>query len=37
MGTADEAPRLDLEPVRQPVTAHVDARFTMILPGPSPQ
>jgi uncharacterized protein YggE len=37
MGTADEAPSLDLEPVRQPVTAHVDARFTMILPGPSPQ
>jgi uncharacterized protein len=37
MSTADEAPSLDLEPVRQPVTAQVDARFTMILPGPSPQ
>jgi uncharacterized protein YggE len=36
-GAADEAPGLDLEPVRQPVTAHVDARFTMIVPGPSPQ
>jgi uncharacterized protein YggE len=34
---ANEAPSLDLEPVRQPVTAQVDARFTMILPGPAPQ
>jgi uncharacterized protein len=37
MGMAEEVPSLDLEPVRQPVTAHVDARFTMILPGPPPQ
>jgi uncharacterized protein len=37
MSTAEEAPSLDLEPVRQPVAAQVDARFTMILPGPSPQ
>jgi uncharacterized protein len=36
-GLAAEAPSLDLEPVRQPVTAHVDARFTMILPGPQGQ
>jgi hypothetical protein len=32
-GPVAEAPSLDLEPVRQPVTAHVDARFTMVLPG----
>lgn len=31
-GPAPEAPVMDLEPVRQPVTAHVDARFTMVLP-----
>ncbi len=36
-GPADEAPALDLEPVRQSVTAEVDARFAMVLPGPSPQ
>jgi uncharacterized protein YggE len=30
----DEAASLDLEPVRQPVTAQVEARFTMIMPGP---
>ncbi|HVT68074.1 MAG TPA: SIMPL domain-containing protein [Trebonia sp.] len=30
-------PSLDLEPVRQPVTAHIDARFTMLLPGSPPQ
>ena len=35
-GPANDAPSLDLEPVRQPVTAQVDARFTMILPTPSP-
>lgn len=33
----DESPSLDLEPVRQLVTAQVDARFTLIAPGPSPQ
>jgi uncharacterized protein YggE len=31
----EEVPVLDLEPVRQPVTAQVDARFAMVLPGPS--
>jgi uncharacterized protein YggE len=31
-GPPAEAPVMDLEPVRQPVTAHVDARFTMVLP-----
>jgi uncharacterized protein len=30
----DEAPSLDLEPVRQQVTAQVDARFTMVPPEP---
>jgi len=37
MSAAGQPPSLDLEPVRQPVTAHIDARFTMILPGPSPR
>jgi uncharacterized protein YggE len=32
---AEQAPVLDLEPVRQPVTAQVDARFAMVLSGPS--
>jgi uncharacterized protein len=36
-GPADEAPTLDLEPVRQSVTAQVDARFAMVLAGPSAQ
>jgi uncharacterized protein YggE len=30
----DESPTLDLEPVRQQITANVDARFTMIVPAP---
>jgi uncharacterized protein YggE len=30
---ADETPQLDLEPVRQTVTANVDARFTMVVPA----
>jgi uncharacterized protein len=30
---SDEPPQLDLEPVRQSVTANVDARFTMLPPG----
>ena len=37
MSAARQEPSLDLEPVRQPVTAHIDARFTMVLPGSSPQ
>jgi len=36
-GYAEEAPSLDLEPVRQSVTAQVEARFTMMLPGPAAQ
>ena len=36
-GPVDEAPSLDLEPARQSVTAQVDARFAMLLPGPSAQ
>ncbi len=36
-GPVDEAPSLDLEPVRQSVTAQVDARFTMVPPGPTAQ
>jgi uncharacterized protein YggE len=32
---AQEEPSLDLEPVRQTVSAQVDARFTMIPPAPS--
>jgi hypothetical protein len=36
-GYAEEAPSLDLEPVRQSVTAQVEARFAMLPPGPSPQ
>lgn len=32
-GPVPEAPALDLEPVSQSVTAHVDARFAMVLPG----
>ena len=36
-GYAEEAPSLDLEPARQTVTAQVDARFTMVLPGPAAQ
>jgi hypothetical protein len=32
-GLVDEAPSLDLEPVRQSVTAQVDARFAMVPPG----
>jgi hypothetical protein len=36
-GHVDEAPTLDLEPVRQSVTAQVDARFTMMPPGPPAQ
>ena len=36
-GPVDEAPSLDLEPVRQSVTAQVDARFTMVPPGPPAQ
>jgi uncharacterized protein YggE len=31
-GAGPEAPILDLEPVRQPVTAQVEARFAMIIP-----
>jgi uncharacterized protein len=31
----DVTPTLDLEPVRQSVTAQVDARFAMLPPGPS--
>ena len=34
-GSAQEEPSLDLEPVRQTVTAQVEARFTMVPPGPS--
>lgn len=30
-------PSLDFEPVKQPVTAQVDARFGMILPEPAPK
>lgn len=30
-GPVPDAPALDLEPVTQSVTAHVDARFTMVL------
>ena len=33
-GPVDETPSLDLEPARQSVTAQVDARFAMVLPGP---
>jgi uncharacterized protein YggE len=33
-GPVDEVPSLDLEPVRQPVTAQVDARFAMLPPEP---
>jgi hypothetical protein len=33
-GHVDETPSLDLEPVRQSVTAQVDARFAMLPPGP---
>ena len=36
-GHVDEAPTLDLEPARQSVTAQVDARFTMVPPGPPAQ
>jgi hypothetical protein len=36
-GPVDEPPSLDLEPVRQSVTAQVDARFTMLPPGPPAQ
>jgi uncharacterized protein len=36
-GHVDETPSLDLEPVRQSVTAQVDARFTMVPPGPPAQ
>jgi len=36
-GLVDEAPSLDLEPVRQSVTAQVDARFTMLPSGPAAQ
>jgi hypothetical protein len=36
-GPVDETPSLDLEPVRQSVTAQVDARFTMVPPGPAAQ
>jgi hypothetical protein len=34
-GQVDETPALDLEPVRQPVSAQVDARFAMVPPEPS--
>jgi len=34
-GPAQEEPSLDLEPVRQTVSAQVEARFAMIPPGPS--
>jgi uncharacterized protein len=34
-GHVDETPALDLEPVRQPVSAQVDARFAMVPPEPS--
>jgi hypothetical protein len=34
-GPAQEEPSLDLEPVRQTVSAQVEARFTMIPPAPS--
>ena len=36
-GLADETPSLDLEPVRQSVTAQVDARFAMLPSGPAAQ
>jgi uncharacterized protein len=36
-GPVDETPSLDLEPARQSVTAQVDARFTMVPPGPPAQ
>ena len=36
-GHVDEAPSLDLEPVRQSVTAQVDARFAMLPPAPPAQ
>jgi uncharacterized protein YggE len=36
-GHVDETPSLDLEPARQSVTAQVDARFTMVPPGPVTQ
>jgi uncharacterized protein len=34
-GPAQEEPSLDLEPVRQTVSAQVEARFTMVPPAPS--
>jgi len=36
-GPVNETPSLDLEPVRQSVTAQVDARFAMVPPEPSAQ
>jgi uncharacterized protein YggE len=36
-GPVNELPSLDLEPVRQTVTAQVEARFAMVPAGPSPQ
>ena len=34
---AEEPPSLEFEPVKQPVTARVDARFGMVLPEPTAQ
>lgn len=36
LALAGEPPSLDFEPVKQPVTAQVDARFGMVLPAPAP-
>jgi uncharacterized protein len=36
-GAPIEQPILDLEPARQSVTAHIDARFAMVLSDPTPQ
>lgn len=37
LASAPEPPALDFEPVKQPVTAHVDARFNLLLDPTPPQ
>lgn len=36
-GGASEPPVLEFEPVKQPVSAHIDARFAMLIDSPPPQ
>jgi len=37
LALAPESPSLDFEPVKQTVTAHLDARFAVVLPQPASQ